>query len=261
MRTTSVSNRSNPAPSRWTRVALATLAVPLVGAALFASPLAARGEVAGEPGFDDAAPSSPHELTSLGANLYFVASDGAHGFEQWRSDGTPGGTRLVRDIEPGPADSFPWPLVAAGDLLFFGAGAGAGADRELWRTDGAAEGTFRLMSPGSAAGATSLDELTAVDDTLFFAAMDPKTGVELWASDGSTEGTRLVRDLRPGPEHSEPRRLTSVGGRLFSRRGPVRSAGTPPGPSAAPSCGPATAPRRARTRSASCDRGARSHAG
>jgi ELWxxDGT repeat protein len=71
------------------------------------------------------------------------------------------------------------------------------------------------MSPGSAAGATSLDELTAVDDTLFFTAVDSKTGVELWASDGSPEGTRLVRDIRPGPEHSEPRRLTSVGGRLF----------------------------------------------
>jgi ELWxxDGT repeat protein len=211
MSTTSVSNRSDPAPSLCTRVAVATLAVPLVGAVLFASPLTARGEVAGEPGFDDAASSSPHELTSLGADLYFVATDVAHGFELWRSDGTPGGTRLVRDIAPGPADSFPWPLIAAGDLLFFG----AGADRELWRTDGAAEGTFRLMSPGSAAGATSLDELTAVDDTLFFTAMDPKTGVELWASDGSPEGTRLVRDIRPGPEHSEPRRLTSVGGRLF----------------------------------------------
>jgi ELWxxDGT repeat protein len=71
------------------------------------------------------------------------------------------------------------------------------------------------MSPGSAPGATSLDELTAVDDTLFFTAVDRETGIELWASDGSTEGTRLVRDIRPGPEQSEPGRLTSVGGRLF----------------------------------------------
>ena len=212
MSTTSVSNRSDPAPSLWTRVAMATLAVPLVGAVLFASPLTARGEVAGEPGFDGAASSSPHELTSLGANLYFVATDVAHGFELWRSDGTPGGTRLVRDIEPGPADSFPWPLIAAGDLLLFGAGV---ESRQLWRTDGTVDGTVRLLPSEASAGRPEVDELTAVGDRLFFTAMDPRTGVELWVSDGSPEGTRLVRDIRPGPEHSEPRRLTSVGGRLF----------------------------------------------
>lgn len=32
---------------------------------------------------------------------YFYGNDGIHGLELWRSDGTPGGTHMVRDICPG----------------------------------------------------------------------------------------------------------------------------------------------------------------
>jgi ELWxxDGT repeat protein len=39
--------------------------------------------------------------------LYFYASDGTHGFEPWRTNGTTAGTRLVKDIYPGPTSSWP----------------------------------------------------------------------------------------------------------------------------------------------------------
>src|ERR1700739_1754638 len=35
----------------------------------------------------------------------FVWDDGIHGQELWATDGTPAGTHLVRDINPGPASS------------------------------------------------------------------------------------------------------------------------------------------------------------
>ena len=38
---------------------------------------------------------------SMGARLYLRASDGTHGSEVWRSDGTPAGTEMVTDINKG----------------------------------------------------------------------------------------------------------------------------------------------------------------
>jgi hypothetical protein len=37
--------------------------------------------------------------------FFFAANDGVHGFGLWRSDGTPGGTQLVRVIRHGVGSS------------------------------------------------------------------------------------------------------------------------------------------------------------
>ena len=44
------------------------------------------------------ASSDPFALTAVGRTLYFVADDGIHGSELWRSNGTARGTRMVKDI-------------------------------------------------------------------------------------------------------------------------------------------------------------------
>src|SRR5678815_4934485 len=36
---------------------------------------------------------------------YFSADDGIHGEELWRSDGSPEGTRLVKDVNPTPTSA------------------------------------------------------------------------------------------------------------------------------------------------------------
>jgi ELWxxDGT repeat protein len=68
--------------------------------------------------------------TALG-RLYFTADDGVHGFELWQTDGTPEGTRMVQDLAPESASSYPERLTAAGDRLFFTADDGT-TGRELW---------------------------------------------------------------------------------------------------------------------------------
>ena len=45
------------------------------------------------------APEDP--FVELGGALIFLANDGVHGFELWRSDGTETGTRMVKEIGPG----------------------------------------------------------------------------------------------------------------------------------------------------------------
>src|SRR3954471_11397438 len=62
----------------------------------------------------------PTDSVTLNGISYFAADDGAHGKELWRSDGTPDGTVMVRDIVPGAqgsnAGSFD---VVNGRVVFF----------------------------------------------------------------------------------------------------------------------------------------------
>src|SRR5829696_10591122 len=48
---------------------------------------------------------NPAQLTPVGDTLFFTASDEGHGRELWKTDGTPEGTVLVKDLTPGRADT------------------------------------------------------------------------------------------------------------------------------------------------------------
>jgi ELWxxDGT repeat protein/cysteine-rich repeat protein len=151
------------------------------------------------PGRCGAEPCSgePAELTAVGAQLFFVASDGVIGREPWTSDGTREGTQPVADIRPGPRGSDPGFLTALGDTLYFAADDGR-SGRELWRSDGTSEGTrlVRDIRPGrcgATACSSSPSYLTAVGEQLFFAAVTDQ--LELWRSGGEASGTVPIRSL------------------------------------------------------------------
>ncbi|MCH8045807.1 MAG: hypothetical protein IID44_19010, partial [Planctomycetes bacterium] len=151
--------------------------------------------------------SNPTNLTAVGEVLYFVADDGEHGRELWTSDGSEAGTVLVKDIRTDDPYGYPIggsirDMTAAGDTLFFVADDGASGE-ELWKSDGSEAGTvlvkdIRPGDDGYYPNTSDPQQLTAVDDTLFFTADDGESGRELWKTDGSTEGTLLVKDIRPG---------------------------------------------------------------
>src|SRR5262249_20177292 len=141
-----------------------------------------------------------------------------HGRELWKSDGTPEGTVLVKDIAPGPSDGFPDFLTNVGGTLFFTAFVpitGAG----LWKSDGTAAGTVRVQDINPGRAGSSIGSLTAVGGTLFFTAFAPETGTELWKSDGTAAGTVLVKDINPGTgsgiDFFSSANVTNVGGTLF----------------------------------------------
>ena len=88
--------------------------------------------------------------------------------------------------------------------------------RELWASDGTAQGTYLVKDIYPGPRSSRPDELVAFDGRVYFEAADSSYGVELWSSDGTAEGTALVADLWPGVnQNSRPADLTVAGGTLF----------------------------------------------
>lgn len=143
----------------------------------------------------------------------FSATDGVKGQELWKSDGTPSGTVLLKDILSGPGDSYPLAFAILNDTVYF-SGRDYTSQEQLWKTDGTTAGTVPVTNiPGG------LDyrilEITTVNSTLFFNAQTNTTGRELWKSNGTAAGTMLVKDILPGKGSSYSYGFKSCNNLLF----------------------------------------------
>jgi ELWxxDGT repeat protein len=128
-----------------------------------------------------------------GGATFFVGREGHHGAELWRTDGTAEGTRLVRDLAPGPWGSEPQSMAELDGALHFVAAENPWEDRYgLWRSDGTAEGTRPLARLGNRA-----TFLLPVGGVLLFdgAGVESPFGWNLWRSDGTAGGTYPLRAL------------------------------------------------------------------
>jgi ELWxxDGT repeat protein len=153
----------------------------------------------------------------VGNTLVFGANDGAHGTELWASDGTPGGTRMVKDLNPA-GDSAPVGFTSFAGKLYFSAH-DAAHGRELWVTDGTPAGTRLVKDIVPLADGSVPDSLTVAAGRLWFTAYTQVDGVgngrELWSSDGTAAGTALFKEINPGGPGSNPSRFTPSAGKLF----------------------------------------------
>ncbi|MCP4859521.1 MAG: PKD domain-containing protein [Fuerstiella sp.] len=165
--------------------------------------------------------SNAEQFVQAGTETFFVAFDEDHGRELWKTDGTPTGTRLVLDINPGTTSSAPEDLTQIDNNLYFTAEDGSSGGRHLWKSDGTAGGTRIVNVAASGYGtAGGLSNLTAVGDTLFFSAGIGATGgslgFELWKFRATTNESSLVRNIfTTSGESSFPRELESTNGLLF----------------------------------------------
>jgi ELWxxDGT repeat protein len=161
--------------------------------------------------------SVPHSFTNGGQTAYFVSTDRAHGRELWRTDGSAAGTKLVKDVNPGPADSDSSEFAErefanVGGTRYFTADDGTNGV-ELWKTDGTEAGTKLVKNIASGSANSSPASLTPLGNKLYFVASGGGKR-EVWVSDGTPTGTRILKDIN-GLEASDPADLENVNGTLY----------------------------------------------
>lgn len=130
--------------------------------------------------------------------------------ELWKSDGTVGGTMLVKELDTSSSGSLGNPNVDAVNIdatfYFMGYG-GSSAPSGLYRTEGTAATTVHLKE-------VSVHTLIVVGGRILFTGTDSASYAELWVSDGTVPGTMLVKDILPGIDPSTPSYLANVNGTL-----------------------------------------------
>ena len=164
------------------------------------------------------------EPIGQGQNVVFPKDTLASGKELWTSDGTAAGTRLLKDIAPGPGGSHPQQGIS------FGTGAGARvafltqrasyipggnapSELALWVTDGTEAGTVRIFESAMPdyLGDTYLRAGTTngvfIEDSSWIT-----NGRELFFSDGTVAGTRSLNPFVGGVrKFSNPQGYTTSG--------------------------------------------------
>lgn len=151
---------------------------------------------------------------TLNSKTLILANDGIHGNEIWATDGTSGGTFLLKDINPTGGIIPNTPTTFHGET-YFGVGGSIPNVSGLWRSDGTSAGTVLVEGFNSDDG-TRLDggpdDLTDVGGSLFFVADDGTSSGALWKTDGTAGGTVLTTKAST---YTGPISLTAVGTTLF----------------------------------------------
>src|SRR5215203_6209558 len=176
--------------------------------------------------------SAPDSVLRTKKSIYFQATTAKYGGELWKSDGTKSGTKVVKDIVPGPGVSDPEDIVSTAPRMTFFRAWDKNHGVELWKTDGTNRGTklVKNINPAAPApttdackgqkscrGGSWADDMTLVGKRVFFTANDGKHGVELWKTDGTNKGTKLVKDINPSSasEASDTGNLVALGKTLY----------------------------------------------
>lgn len=165
--------------------------------------------------------SKPFGLTKVGDQVYFIATTHEEASELWTTDGTEGGTRLVKELnENGPSfnlngSSTKHNLTAYGDRLLF-TPYHPNQWRELWVSDGSEDGTYPLTDV-SKEHSMDFYNITSIGANMIFWVDSWSINRSMWVTDGSLEGTKILREAG-SPEmgtHGTEQVLGELNGQLY----------------------------------------------
>lgn len=157
--------------------------------------------------------SSPEDLATLwcGGRLltFFVADTPAFGREVWVTDGTPAGTTLLVDANPGPGDGMgDFPAFDAFDgRVGFVTGFPSG---RLWVTDGTPAGTIDLFGSTPPGILTESNDRIQHEGQLLFSVSTGSQGSSLRSTNGTILGGALLATFGKGSAYS----MTPFDGRV-----------------------------------------------
>jgi len=119
------------------------------------------------------------DMQVYNGEVYFIADDGVHGKELWKTDGTEEGTVMLKDIAQGNNSSIwftgglavkEWTAIHQGMLYFVADDSIHGP--ELWRTDGTSEETLMVADYNNGSDGSWPWQFNSVGDKLYFSLWD-----------------------------------------------------------------------------------------
>lgn len=137
-----------------------------------------------------------YNVTIVNDVMYFWGnSNGTTSVELWRSDGTVGGTSMVKTFQGIVSYMLP-----SNGKLFFAYGGGPTGKQGFWVSDGTDTGTILLkeMDVTHMVYFSGTACMIDMDGVLYFNGNDRIVGNELWKSDGTINGTVLVKNIKKG---------------------------------------------------------------
>jgi ELWxxDGT repeat protein len=144
------------------------------------------------------------------STLFFVADNGIHGRELWKSDGTSNGTERVSDIIPGQGNAGIGNMTAVNGVLHFTASSGLATGNRIFKVSANLAGVQTTGAITSHA-----NDLEAIGSTLFFTQSPQIGGPQLCKLVNGNIAVVKTFALIPQGEYPIPQQLTAVGNTLF----------------------------------------------